>query len=515
MFVTPIRPPARRSASVAVLVAAAVMAVLAVLAVPDPAFTQVPSTDIEELSLDEAIRLAHEYNPDYRIQASQIETADWRMRQAWGSLVPSASASTGFGYTASGERRFESVQLATEPATYSSRYSVGLSLSMDGSTLLRPGVVRDQIRASEAQIEGASAGLINEVTANYLAVLQADEELRQARAELERTDTYVRQAEAQVEVGAATPLDIRRAESQRGQAEVALVQAENAAATTRLTLGRSLGVPLREGTELTTGFDLFEPDLDHDELMELALDANPVLRASRSQANAARSETRIARTRYLPSVSLSAGWTGSVFQAAQTAPLVADRLRQVEGQYESCLQENRIRDLLGDPPRDCSIFDVSNPSVEADVRQQVRSQNRGFPFDYNPQPLSLSMSVSIPLFTGFSRQLQVEEARVAERNAEQQVRSEELRLDVEVESAMRAVETAHRTVELQQRNRETAAEELRLAQERFRLGLASSIEVVDAQANLSDAERAEISAIYDFHVSFAQLEALVGRPLRD
>jgi outer membrane protein len=470
---------------------------------------------VRELSLPEAIRLAHEYNPDYRIQESQGETAEWRMREAWGNFIPNANVSSSLGYTASGERRFQSVQLATQPAIYSSSYNLGLSLTLNGSTLLRPGVVREQNLATRARIDGASAGLVSEITALYLAVLQADEELRQAGTELERTELYVRQAEAQVEVGAGTPLDIRRAESQRGQAEVRLLQAEHAVATSRLSLGRSLGVPVAEDAVLSTRFEVFEPDLDRDELLDMAMVRNPVLRASRSQATAARSEARMARTQYLPSLSLSAGWSGSVFEPASIAPLVQDRLRQLSGQYHSCIEENRIRELLGDPPRDCSIYDTSIPDVEEAAWQDVRSQNDGFPFDYQPQPLSLSMTVSFPVFTGFSRQLQVEEARVAESNARHQVRAEELRLTAEVEGALRAVETARRMVALQERNRDTAAEELRLAQERFRLGLASSIEVIDAQANLSEAERAEISAVYDFHVSFAQLEALVGAALRD
>lgn len=60
-----------------------------------------------------------------------------------------------------------------------------------------------------------------------------------------------------------------------------------------------------------------------------------------------------------------------------------------------------------------------------------------------------------------------------------------------------------------------SAVELWLALERYRLGLASSIEVVDAQANLSQAERDEISAIYEFRIAFAALESLVGVPLGD
>jgi outer membrane protein len=470
---------------------------------------------LAEISLEEAIRLAHEYNPAYRIQEAQGEVAPWRSREAWGSMLPTLSTSSSFGYTASGERRFQSVQLGSQPGILSSSYNLSLSMSVSGQALLRPRAVEAQNRATEANIEGASAGLVSDVTQAYLAILQADEELRQAEAEVERTRTYVRQAEAQVEVGAGTPLDIRRAEGQLGQAEVRLLQAENQVATTRLTLGRIMGTPIPVDARMTSEFEVFDPDLDQVELVARALEHNPVLRASQSQATAAGTQVRMARTQYFPSLSLSAGWSGSVFEPTNINPLIQERLIQLENQYNSCQEDNRIRALLGDPPRDCSQFDPSVPAVEATAREQVRRQNEGFPFDYNRQPLSMSLSISIPVFTGFSRQLQVEEARVAETSARQQVRAEELRLGSEVEAAVRAVRTARRTVELQARNRDIAAEELRLAQERFRLGLVSSIEVVDAQANLSEAERAQISAVYDFHVSFAALEALVGEPLRD
>src|SRR5690606_14974465 len=95
--------------------------------------------------------------------------------------------------------------------------------------------------------------------------------------------------------------------------------------------------------------------------------------------------------------------------------------------------------------------------------------------------LTISLTVSLPIFNGFTRELQLQEARIAETAAMHQLRSEELRLRAEVETAVRAVQMSRQMVELQRRIRETAAEELRLANERYRLGLASSIEVVDAQ----------------------------------
>ena len=488
---------------------------LVALLVPHASGASAQTSPLQTLSLDDAVRLAHEYNPEFGVQASTLETLAWRRRETWASFIPQATVSNFFGYTAGGDRQFGDFTLGTRPAQLASVYNLGLSLNLAGAAFLQPRVVTAQESATRAQIDGASAALVDEVTRAYLAVLQADEELEQALVELERTQAYVGEAEAQVAVGAATPLDIRRAETQEGQAEVQLLQAQNAVVTTRLALMQILGTEISPEVTLTTAFQVFEPGLQTADLLAVALAQNPILRASQGEAAAARIQQRMTRTQYLPTVSLSASWTGSVFKADKIDPLVSSALGQISGQYNGCLQDNRISQLLGDPHRDCTPFDVSNPAVTASVQSDVQRANQGFPFGYQSQPVSFSASVSLPLFTGFSRQLQIEEAQVAAANADRQLRAEELRLRADVDTALRTVETALRIAELQAGIRETSAEELRLAQERFRLGLASSIEVVDAQANLSQAERDEISAIYDFHISFAALESLVGVPLRD
>lgn len=470
-----------------------------------------PST----LSLDDALRIAHQYNPDYRVQESSLDNLGWQKREVWASFLPTATVSNRFGYTAGGERQFGDFTLGTQPAQLLSVYNLGLSLQLNGSSFYAPSVVGAQEDQTRAQVDGASASLVEQVTRAYLDVLQADEQVDQARTEVERAQAYVAQAQAQVAVGAATPLDVRTAEIQEGQAEVQLLQAQNSAATTRLSLMQALGTDLAPGVQLTTAFEVFDPQLDVERLVELAYEQNPSLRAAESQVSVTHSQTRMAQTQYLPSLSLSAGWSGTVFQADKIDGLIQSSLAQTSARYDSCVQNNRILALLGDPPTNCGVYDVSDPAVENAIRDQVRQSNEGFPFSYEKQPLSLSATVSLPIFDGFSRELQLQEAQVAEDNARRQVVAEQLRLRSEVEAEVRTVQTQRRIVELQSQNRENSAEQLRLAQERFRLGLASSIEVVDAQANLSQSEQDEISAVYEFHRSFAALESLVGVPLRD
>jgi len=466
------------------------------------------------LSLEEALLLAERNNPDFRVQSTQLESADRQIRAARGDFLPSMNVSNSYGYQASGERRAGSVVLGTQPQFYNSSYSVNVSYSMNGATLLRPGQARTEAEAAQARVEGAAMGLRSEVTNAYLSVLQADAEVEQALTALERTGLTVRQATAQVEVGAATPLDIRRAEVQEGQAEVQLIQSRNQARSTRLELARLLGVTLSEEVELTTAFDETPLVLDADELLVRALDANPVVRATRFSVEAARAGARSSRTAYFPNLSLSAGVSGSVFVAGDLDPLISQELTSQAGRFSSCQEDNRLRELLGDPPRDCAALNPALPAVESEIRSRVEANNSGFPFNYRRQPLSLSMSLSVPVFTGGQRRRNVEQAELEASNALEQLRAEELRLRTQVTTAVRSVETSRQIVQLQERIRATSAEELRLAQERFRLGLASSIEVADAQTSLSQVERDEITARYELQRSIAVLESLIGGPIR-
>ncbi|MDZ7780732.1 MAG: TolC family protein [Gemmatimonadota bacterium] len=502
--------PRRAGAGFWTLVLAVCAAPLALPVSAQVSLSEGPSS----LTLEEAVRLAREHNPDYRTQQSQVRSANIAVSNARGALMPNASVSNSYGYQGQGERRAGDVVLGTQPSRYSSSYSLNLSYSLSGESLLRPGQAETEARAAEARVRGAGIALDAEVTNAYLSALEADAQVVQARNALERTTLTVEQATAQVEVGVATPLDIRRAEVQQAQAEVVLVNSENDAAAARATLAQVVGVVLDEDVDLVTGFGLFEPELDSEALLDRALDGNPVIRASRLSHEASKTDVRTAQSRFFPTISMSAGISGSVFQAGTLDPLIEQALNTQAGRYDSCLEDNRIRELLGDSPRDCTALDPTRSEVEASIRESVRVENSGFPFDYDRNPLSLSLNVSLPLFTGFSRKNQVESARVAASNAEEQVRTEELRLRSEVATAVRNVETARRTVELQARIRETSTEELDLAQERFALGLASSIEVADAQANLSQAERDEITALYQFHRSIVALEGLIGGPIR-
>jgi outer membrane protein TolC len=69
-------------------------------------------------------------------------------------------------------------------------------------------------------------------------------------------------------------------------------------------------------------------------------------------------------------------------------------------------------------------------------------------------------------------------------------------------------------VEIETRNRELAVQQLDFAQERYRLGAAPLLELLDAQSSAATAERDYLNAVYDFHGALVELEHASGLRLR-
>lgn len=490
-----------------------VLALALLLAAAPQARAQTGAT----MTLDEAIELARRNNPEFLQQANDLDVAEWAVRDAYGNLLPGASASTSYSYQAAGAPRFgiftgTDLGLGSTTDYYSSSYSLGLNYRLSGASIMAPGQARSQRTATAAGIEAAAFNLTATVTRQYIGVRRAQDGVTLARQELARADENLRLAQARVQVGSAIPMEAKQAEVERGRAEVALLQAENLVQTERLRLAQLLGTPLPAGLELTTGFQVRDVPWSEDELIGIAEHGHPQIRAARAAENAASSGVRMARSAYLPSLNFNAGISGYARQAGNAEFLVDQRRDSYAQQAQSCVLLNQISAGLSQPlpntPADCSRFALS--AGEAD---EIRRANSVFPFNYTRDPYSMTLTVSLPIFDGFTRERQIEQARVARNDATLRVRAEEMRIRTEVATALHNVQTARRSAELEQRNTELADEQLRLARERYRVGAASFIELQDAETIKARADRAYLTSIYQFHESLAALEAAVGRPL--
>jgi outer membrane protein len=144
----------------------------------------------------------------------------------------------------------------------------------------------------------------------------------------------------------------------------------------------------------------------------------------------------------------------------------------------------------------------------------LRRQNEQFPFSFTSNPRAVTATVSLPLFDGFARETRVQEAAAQRSDARHAERARELALIADVTAAFLTVESAHRSAELQEQNAAKARDELKLAEDRYRLGAATFLDLIDSRNSFARAESDRIRAVYEYHRAFAALESAVGRSLR-
>jgi len=240
---------------------------------------------------------------------------------------------------------------------------------------------------------------------------------------------------------------------------------------------------------------------------------HPQLRAFKAQEDAGNARAKQAWSSYFPSLFLQATWSGRAREIGDTDYLLGQYQDGVEGSRQNCEFWNQVSDGLSGPltgyPRNCGTI-IANPETE----QRILAANDVFPFDFRTEPLNLYVQVSLPIFQGFSRQRQIQEAKVSAQDARLNRRAEELRLQTAVTQAYDELQTAIEVVEIEERNREVADEQLELAQERYGMGAATFLELLEAQSSVAEAERDYLNARYRFHGALWAREAAVGERLR-
>ncbi|MEZ4414170.1 MAG: TolC family protein [Gemmatimonadota bacterium] len=482
------------------------------LAAPLSAQQTLPSP----LSLADAFDLARQHSPVYAQARNDLGAAAWNIRSAYGAWLPSASLSGGIGWQGVGDQSFGGLTagqlgFADQPSYLNSSYSLNANLSVSGRSLLAPGQAKAQEHATSANVRSSEAQLDFGITQAYLGVLRQQEGLALARQELERAQFNARLAQGRREVGSASQLDVAQAEVAVGRAQVTELQSRTALHTARLRLAQRVGLPLGDTLALSTSFALDAPAWTENDLYDRALDQNPGLAALRANERASDYGVRMARSEYLPSMSLNASIGGFARQASNTSSLVASAMAQANNQVDQCEALNELFRRLADPlpTEDCTRF-----AFDPATRTAIERQNDVFPFNFTRTAPTFSLSLSLPLFRGLSRQRDLESARVQRDDARLRIREQELQLRTDLAAGLAAVQSGYEGARIEERNQSYASEQLRLAQEQYRIGSVSFIDLVEAETVRAQADRALVDAIFTYHENLASLESLVGTSLR-
>ncbi len=463
------------------------------------------------LTLDDAITLARRNNPGYLDAVNNRRSANAAVRSARGALLPQLDASLSGQYQQGGQQIFNGGTFGASSDVTQSNYSLGLTYRVNVASFIAPKVQRANRDAVEADIAGTGEVLRSGVAQQYLTVLQAD-----ARAALQ--DTLVVNAQRQVElarvrsaVGSGTQLDVRRAEVALGQQQVQQIQARNQIEIEKLRLFQQLGVTQPPNVRLSTTFAVTAPTVTLDQVLDYARHDNPTLKAIVSREKVAGLNVRRSQSEYSPSLYLSTGVGGYTYQYTNSNYVVQQAQAGFTQQKIACVRQEEVRAQLGlsNNLAQCNAMAFTDAQAAS-----LRSSNSQFPFNFTSSPRSLSATLSIPIFDGFAREQRLQEAQASRDDARYAVRAQELSLTANVTAAYLTLTTAAKTVAIQEQNAAKARDELTLAQERYRVGSATFLDVSDARTSFERAESDRINAVYDYHKAYAALESAVGRPIR-
>lgn len=125
----------------------------------------------------------------------------------------------------------------------------------------------------------------------------------------------------------------------------------------------------------------------------------------------------------------------------------------------------------------------------------------------------LAIALSVPIWNGGQREMGIARARM-QRDVARADREYTERTTAEaMVAAYRGYETSRAAIDLARVGVAVATENFRVQRARYREGATTSLDLIEAQVELSEAEAAAVQARYAARLALAQIEALLGRRL--
>ena len=341
--------------------------------------------------------------------------------------------------------------LGTSGAT---SYSAGLASGLELFTGGRRGADQSRARADLQYAEAIEVAQRYQVTLAaeraYFEALRGGELMTVADARVARAERGMRYAQDRVRAGTATKSDELRARLELTTARQQAVASRDTLQTAAYVLGRLVGADGPVGAQVPGSLDPRPLALTDSAIVLLATQAAPAVQAADASMRATNAATRSARSLYAPDIKLLGG------------------------------------------------YNFANQS------QVIGVARAGW---------QVALGTSFPLFNGFQREDAVarsdaaaEVSRVTARDATRLVRAEASRLLSALRFSEQGIGLAGEAVS-------AAREDLRVQTERYRAGIATSLDRLTSEFAVTQAELSLVAARYNYQVTRATLEALVGRTL--
>jgi len=306
---------------------------------------------------------------------------------------------------------------------------------------------REEVKAAVLSIKNARDLVVQAVGNAYLQIIADGARITATQAEIDADNAVYTNASRRHEAGTAIGIDVLRSQVELKQRQQQLVAVTNQFAKDKLTLGRIIGLPIGQD------FTVADPSpsvplaaLSLNDALAKAYANRPDFQAARARLLAAQFSLRAAKAERYPTLTAS-GYYGD------------EGLRLLNNSH--------------------GVFQATG-------------------------------SIQFNLFDGGRIRADVLANNAELRNRHNELENLRAQIDYEVRNALLDLKSAGDQVDVARSNMDLANQTLRQSRDRFTAGVTNTVEVVQAQQSVAEANENLISAQYQYNVAKVSLARALG-----
>lgn len=412
----------------------------------------VPGT-AETYTMEKCIETALQRNIGIISAQNTYDASKWSVYSAWGNLLPTLSVSAGRSESGAEAEDYNTGIFGTSVVSYSAGMSMGRSFSGLGlGTYASIKQNQAQKKSNYFSLVDTRDELILSVKEAYFNVVKTKMLVDVQVDAVRRGEEQLKVAESRYDLGSASLSDVLKAKVSYGNAKLDLISAQNDFEIARANLQYTIGISVAGEIEVVEEFPEKEADISYNEALNEAASRNPSLLKSKSDLDNAKAAHWSARTSFLPSIGYS---------------------------YSRSTSASEAGDLLS------SDNDNTN--------------------------WSFGLSLSFSIFNGFSDYASLISAGKSVHTSKMSLRDTENSIALEVKQAYLDVQQNTEKLSLNEESVAAAQEDLNIVREKYKLGAATIIEVLDAEVSFKEAQVSQVEAQFDYNLALSRLEKVMGR----
>jgi len=408
-----------------------------------------------EYSWEDLCRIALERSEKIMIAEENVAIAQSGKDKKRAALIPKLSA---YGsYTDYTENKYSPSNVITPtivlPGTviqpnYAGAWGVRLdhAITLNGKEITDFNIAKENIQRQQNDLNAQKEEYLLTVSTAYYEVLRAQKVMEIANATVERLTTYRRAAEKRLRIGEVTKTVLLRADGELSGAISDQIKAKNALDLSRAVLARIVGIP--------EDFQLKEKLLKDEPLPPL-LDYVTTGLAKRAEMKSMEIEKQMA----------------------------SDQIRVAKGGYWPVLS---ISGAYGRMDQDPAPGTINRESVYGQA------------------------ALTYPFFEGGLRRAEVREAVIRDRQADLKLADLKKTIRIEVETTYLELKNQLGIIKSLEDQLLFAKENYQAVTRQFEMGLANSIDVMDANTLLVSTERQLANAVYSHQVFQFRMKRVTG-----